>query len=92
MNCVYRDPNSVCRLPIMAGPTTDDRCALCIHYRGPLRGLGDVVARVTNATGIATAVHAVAPNCGCGGRMNAMNRAVPFADRPTKDAPNGIDV
>lgn len=47
-----------------------------------LRGLGDVVDAVTTATGIKAAVHATATalgfDCGCAGRREALNRAVPF--------------
>lgn len=64
---------------------SDLDCARCMHYRGPLRGIGDVVARVTAATGIDAVVHAVAPNCNCGARRAALNAAVPIADSTTKE-------
>lgn len=40
-----------------------------------MKGLGDVVAKVTESTGIAAAVKAVAgDNCGCAARRDALNR------------------
>ena len=56
-------------------------CARCEHYRGPSRGLGDVVAKVAQATGVAAVAKAVAGDgCGCGKRRAALNRAVPFKE------------
>jgi hypothetical protein len=53
-------------------------CETCEHYRGPSRGLGEVVHTVLKATGVAAAVKAVAGgNCGCGKRRAALNRRVP---------------
>lgn len=46
----------------------------------PCRGLGDVVARVTRATGIDKLVKRVTggKDCGCKKRREKLNRAVPF--------------
>lgn len=55
-------------------------CETCEHYRGPSRGLGDVVAKVAESTGMAAVVKAVAGDCGCGKRRAALNRAVPFRE------------
>jgi len=46
-----------------------------------MRGLGDIVAAVTEATGVSRVVHAVAPDCGCAKRRAALNAAVPFSDQ-----------
>lgn len=44
-----------------------------------MKGLGDMVAKVTESTGIAAAVKAVAgDNCGCTARRDALNRMFPF--------------
>lgn len=45
-----------------------------------LRGLGDVVERITTATGMKAAVEYVngGPCSGCKKRQEALNRAVPF--------------
>lgn len=46
------------------------------------RGLGDTIARFTHATGIAQAVKAISAAvgvpCGCAGRQEALNRALPY--------------
>ena len=56
-------------------------CARCSSYDGPARGLGDVVAKVAQVTGVAATVKAVAgEGCGCGKRRAALNRAVPFRE------------
>jgi hypothetical protein len=48
----------------------------------PVRGLGDVVDRVTSKTGIKTAVNKVAAKlgreCGCEQRQEALNKLIPF--------------
>lgn len=49
-----------------------------------MKGLGDVVAKVTESTGIAAAVKAVAgDNCGCAARRDALNRMFPFNKEET---------
>jgi len=48
----------------------------------PMRGLGDVVATATHYTGIKAVVETVAAAvgkpCNCGGRQDALNKAIPF--------------
>jgi hypothetical protein len=45
----------------------------------PSRGLGDVVAKITHATGIDRVVKAVTGGgCGCEERQAALNAAIPF--------------
>ena len=49
----------------------------------PSRGLGDTIAKFTHATGIAKVVEVVTEalgieDCGCGGRQEWMNGAVPY--------------
>jgi hypothetical protein len=56
-------------------------CARCDKYKGPARGLGDVVHKVAQVTGVAAVVKRVAGDgCGCAGRRAALNRAVPFRE------------
>jgi hypothetical protein len=44
-----------------------------------MKGLGDVVAKVTEVTGIAAAVKAiVGDDCGCAARRERMNAMFPF--------------
>lgn len=45
-------------------------CKQCPHYDGPVRGAGDVVAKVTKFMGIA-------PCSKCQKRREAMNEAIP---------------
>jgi len=80
MGCVHRF-SLICASPRTDGVASDEKCASCSHYRGPMRGLGDIVAAVTEATGVARVVHAVAPDCGCAKRRAALNAAVPFSDQ-----------
>lgn len=51
----------------------------------PSRGLGDVVAKFTHATGIDRVVKAVTnatgTGCGCNKRQKAFNKAVPFTSQ-----------
>ena len=53
------------------------------HHR-ELRGLGDVVERFTEATGIKAAVKVVenltGVPCGCDGRRDWLNKIVPFGE------------
>ena len=60
----------------MPGETTE--------HRRELRGLGDVVERFTEATGIKAAVKAVenltGVPCGCDGRRDWLNKVVPFGE------------
>lgn len=48
----------------------------------PSRGLGDTVAKITHATGIAAGVKAVTTamgiDCGCGKRQDTLNKLIPF--------------
>lgn len=50
------------------------------------RGLGDTVARITAATGIAAVAHAVSKvtgkDCGCKARQAKLNRAFPYTSSP----------
>lgn len=42
------------------------------------KGLGDTVAKITSATGIAKMVKAINPNCGCDKRQEWLNKMVPY--------------
>lgn len=51
-----------------------------------MRGLGDVVAAVTHATGIAQATHAITDllgvECQCDRRQEWLNEKLPFNEKP----------
>lgn len=59
-------------------------CAGCEHYAGPDRGLGDTVARVARATGIAAVARTVervtGRPCGCAKRREILNGKFPAHD------------
>lgn len=42
------------------------------------RGLGDTIARVTHATGIAQAINAMNLPCACPELQEALNKALPY--------------
>jgi len=42
------------------------------------KGLGDTIAKITNATGVAKIVKAINPNCGCNKRQEWLNKTVPY--------------
>lgn len=58
---------------------TEFMCRACWRYDGPARGLGDIVHTVAQVTGVAAVVHAVAPDCGCEQRRQALNERFPKA-------------
>lgn len=56
-----------------------------------MKGLGDVVAKVTESTGIAAAVKAVVgDDCGCAARRDALNRMFPF-NKPDDGKNSSVD-
>ena len=56
-----------------------------------MKGLGDVVAKVTESTGIAAAVKAFAgDDCGCAGRRDVLNRMFPF-NKPEDGKDSSVD-
>jgi len=80
MTCKHLDGGK-CLLGLHGGMPSPGICARCQDYKGPSRGLGDVVAKVAQATGVAAVAKAVAGDgCGCGKRRAALNRAVPFKE------------
>jgi hypothetical protein len=68
-------------LPVYGAEPSPGICAQCEHYEGPARGLGDRVAAVTRATGIAAATRVVSrvtgKPCGCAQRRARLNAAFP---------------
>lgn len=70
-------------------------CARCEHYAGPDRGLGDKVARLTRATGVARVVETVAratgKPCGCAARRAALNARFPSYPQSGNPNPPKVD-
>lgn len=56
-----------------------------------MEGLGDLVAKVTEATGIKAVVEAIAPNggCGCAQRQAKLNEMFPFGNEKQEE-PNPV--
>lgn len=81
VSCVHIRPGPRCAAQMAVPEKLPAACETCDQYRGPSRGLGDVVAKVAQATGVAAVVKTVAGDgCGCGKRRAALNRAVPFKE------------
>jgi hypothetical protein len=81
LTCVHSRPDPVCLLGLATPEQLPAACDTCEHYRGRSRGLGDVVAKVAQVTGVAAVVKKVAgEDCGCAGRRAALNRVVPFRE------------
>ena len=79
MSCAFARAN-ICRHPrLVREKATAERCTACPHYDGPARGLGDVVHRVAEVTGVARVVKAVGADCGCQKRREALNQTFPKA-------------
>ena len=82
MTCTNNIPcksltGNCCGLGLFRGVPADADCLGCGRYEGPSRGLGDDLARVAKATGVAAVVKAVMPNCGCAERQAALNAQFP---------------
>ena len=80
MSCRHHDGRG-CSLGLYGGRPSPGVCAQCEHYDGPARGLGDRVAAVTRATGIAAATRVLSritgKPCGCSQRRARLNAAFP---------------
>ena len=60
-----------CSLGLFGGSPTRMSCASCMSYSGNIRGLGDIVAKVAQVTGIAAVVKR--SGCNCGARRKKLN-------------------
>jgi len=61
------------------GFALSDESVEILRNRFASRGMGDWVADRLQRVGIAAAVHAVWPNCGCAARQALLNELMPFA-------------
>lgn len=77
--CRYAFGGTCRHLKLPQLEATAERCRTCPHYDGPARGLGDVVHRVAEVTGVARVVKAVGGDCGCQKRREALNQTFPKA-------------
>jgi len=71
-------------LPLYGDQPSPGVCAICEHYDGPSRGLGDRVHIVARCTGIAAVARTVervtGKPCGCAERRRRLNEAVPLGE------------
>jgi hypothetical protein len=92
MTCRHHDGRG-CSLGLYGGRPSPGVCAQCEHYDGPARGLGDRVAAVTRATGIAAAARVVSrvtgKPCGCAQRRARLNAAFPTSC-PQAESPEAV--
>ncbi len=79
----FREQHGFAPLPARTNAATPVADQKAWDVSQPSRGLGDVIAKVTHATGIDKVVKAVAgkKGCGCAKRQAALNAAVPFAEQ-----------
>ena len=77
-DCKHR-ANSSCTLGLYGGKPTGVECNACDQYQGRPRGIGDMVQKVTEKTGIKAVVEKVTGGgCGCNKRRDKLNKLVPF--------------
>ena len=70
MTCV-RLVDGRCSLGLFNSSPKKMECAGCMSYSGNIRGLGDIVAKVAQVTGIAAV--AKRSGCNCGARRKKLN-------------------
>lgn len=87
---VRQDICGDCPMPCSPRPDPADKCSSCGINRwgtwgqctpeavaaAPMRGLGDLVAKIANP--IAKAIHLDKTKCGCAKRQQRLNELVPF--------------
>ena len=82
--CDFYEVGSGCLVGHFDGEPTEEDCAGCDFYAGPPRGLGDRIARVTQATGIDRVFEATSGvtgrDCGCAKRRKKLNEQFPAKD------------
>lgn len=82
MNCDFEQQGArfVCRVCGFKMPFREKPPLRNCHPQ--IRGLGDVIDRITTATGIKAVVHAVAgEDCGCQQRRDKLNKMFPFGQQ-----------
>lgn len=79
----YTCPHCPLRIWITPGTKVHHQCPgsknPALHGRS--RGLGDTIAKITEATGVAKVVKKIAgKDCGCRGRQEALNKILPYKE------------
>ena len=78
MSCDHHNGHG-CSLGLFGGRPSPGVCATCDQYQGKPRGIGDMVQKVAEKTGIKSLVEKVAgKDCGCAGRRDKLNKLAPF--------------
>ena len=81
MKCDHHNGEG-CSLGLFGGRPSPGVCATCDQYQGKPRGIGDIVQKVAEKTGVKAVVEKVAgKDCGCGRRRDKLNKAVPFGGK-----------
>jgi hypothetical protein len=74
--------NDRCSLGLYGGKPSPGTCRQCDRYSGEMRGLGDLVERITTWTGIRRIWLRFSKSgrggCGCSRRRDKMNTRFPF--------------
>lgn len=90
MTCRHHDGRE-CSLGLYGGRPSPGVCARCERYNGPARGLGDRVAAIAEATGVAAVARTVervtGKPCNCAQRRAALNARFPTS-YPQSDPAN----
>lgn len=67
-----------CELGLCGGRPARSCCFRCDSYEGPARGAGDLVRKITQATGMHAVISKIAgTDCGCSQRRQALNAFLP---------------
>ena len=78
MSCNHHNGEG-CSLGLFGGRPSPGVCATCDQYQGKPRGIGDMVQKVAEKTGIKAVVEKVTGGgCGCNERRDKLNKLVPF--------------
>ena len=75
---------SFCTLGLFNSKPSENDCASCGSYSGPIRGVGDRIDRIAAKTGLKRAAEVLmnktGKKCNCGKRRAALNKAFPTKD------------
>ena len=78
MSCDHHNGHG-CSLGLFGGRPSPGVCATCDQYQGKPRGIGDMVQKVAEKTGVKAVVEKVTGgDCGCNKRRDKLNKLVPF--------------
>jgi len=70
-------------LPLYGARPSKGVCKICDHYKGPVRGLGDVIHNVARLTGLEKLTKISGKPCNCAARRKSLNERFPSGDLKT---------